>query len=82
MLTNYFTRLEGKKEKVENFALKLDMSKSYDRVEWVFVMRMMRQLGFNDRWLSLINRCINSVDYAVVLNGKRGLWFQSSRGLS
>jgi hypothetical protein len=30
-------------------ALKLDMSKSYDRVEWVFLQEVMRRLSFEDK---------------------------------
>ena len=39
-------------------ALKLDMSKEYDRVEWVFVEEVMRSLGYNDQLILKIMRCV------------------------
>ncbi|KAA3486371.1 reverse transcriptase [Gossypium australe] len=32
------------------FALKLDMTKAYDKVEWCFTERLMRRMGFNEEW--------------------------------
>jgi hypothetical protein len=32
-------------------AVKLDMHKAYNRVEWIFLENMMRKLGFAERWV-------------------------------
>jgi hypothetical protein len=40
-------------------AVKLDMHKAYDRVEWVFLENMMRRLGFDERWIALMMACVS-----------------------
>ena len=32
-------------------AMKLDMSKAHDRIEWNFLCRLMAKMGFEDRWI-------------------------------
>ncbi|XP_041017886.1 uncharacterized protein LOC121260102 [Juglans microcarpa x Juglans regia] len=72
------TRLKGK----DSFmALKLDMSKAYDRIEWDFLASVMHKMGFSDSWISLVMKCVTSVTYSLLLSGVSQPFFCPSRGL-
>jgi hypothetical protein len=64
-----------------NCAVKLDMHKAYDRVEWVFLENMMRRLGFDERWVSLMMACVRSVRYQIKFNSGETDVFTPTRGL-
>ena len=62
-------------------AVKLDMHKAYDRVEWGFLEKIMLKMGFASQWVDLIMACVTSVKYKVRVNGMETESFLLTRGL-
>lgn len=67
--------------KSDFIAIKTDMSKAYDRVEWDFLEALFLKLGFHRRWVSWIMLCVRSVSYSVLLNGQSYGHFTLKRGI-
>ncbi|XP_018487838.1 uncharacterized protein LOC108858408 [Raphanus sativus] len=50
-------------------AVKTDMSKAYDRLEWDFISLVLLRLGFHQNLVDCIMQCISSVTYSFLING-------------
>ncbi|KAL0387735.1 UNVERIFIED_CONTAM: putative mitochondrial protein [Sesamum radiatum] len=50
-------------------ALKLDVSKAYDKVEGTFLERVLFKLGFPPCFIRLVMLCVSSVSYSFMLGG-------------
>lgn len=61
--------IRHKKDKMGACAIKLDMAKAYDYVEWRHLEIIMKALGFPDSWYALVMRCVSSVTFSVQVYG-------------
>jgi hypothetical protein len=62
-------------------AMKLDMSKAYDKLEWDFLESMLRKLGFARRWINPLMPCVHTVTYSILINGQPHSHIVPKRGI-
>jgi hypothetical protein len=72
---------QQRKRKYGSVALKLDMSMAYERVEWKFLEKVMQQMGFHHKWVTIMMECISTVSYSILINGEPHGYIKPSQGL-
>lgn len=69
------------KSKHSLMAIKIDMAKAFDTLSWACLDSMLHLLGFHPAWCLMIQRCISSASFSILLNGSPEGLFHSTRGL-
>lgn len=68
-LWNISKPLKGNKGKSKWCAIKVDMSKAFDKVEWGYLFQIMICLGFSKHWCNLVRKCITITTLSTLING-------------
>src|SRR3954469_15793315 len=63
------------------FAIKVDLSKAYDRISWEFIWRTLQEIRIPEKMMAVIMHSITSVETNVNWNGARNTFFRPQRGI-
>lgn len=66
----HYLKHKKKGKKVE-VAVKVDMNKAFDILEWDFIEGVMKKMGFGEKWVRWIMECVRSVSLNLVVGGKK-----------
>lgn len=67
--------------KLKGMILKVDLSKAFDRVNWLYIRMLLTHLGFPYAYIKWIMCCITNVSFSVLINGAATSFFHAECGL-
>jgi hypothetical protein len=64
-----------------NLALKIDITKAFDTLEWPFLLKVLKSFGFNDVFCNWINMILKSATLYISNNGTLHGYFKCNIGV-
>lgn len=61
--------ISNKKGRVGYMAIKVDLEKAYDKIEWSFIKEVLMNANLPKNLISLIMSCVSSVSTSILFNG-------------
>ena len=61
--------------------IKVDLEKTYDRLDWDFLANTLKEIGVSNRLRSLISNCVSLFSMKVMWNGQPLNTFNLTRGI-
>jgi len=80
-LTSEAINLLNKRYHGGNLAMKLDIAKAFDTLDWNFLLNVLKNFGFNERFCKWIHSILLSAKLSISINGKLHGYFSCSRGV-
>ena len=71
----------AKTKKAKGAILKIDLSKAFDKVSWIYLKLLLTHQGFNYAFIKWVFTCITTTSFDVLINGAASPFFHSKRGL-
>ena len=81
LLAQEILRGYNRKQNVKKYALKIDLQKAYDTLDWQFLKSTLERFGFHSKMVGWIMTCVTTTKFSVNVNGDRIGCFSGGRGL-
>ncbi|XP_062103545.1 uncharacterized protein LOC133814624 [Humulus lupulus] len=62
-------------------AIKIDLSKAYDTVDWEFLEDLLKALNFPMKFIGWVMSCVQNTSYSLLMNGRIQGKFKGEKGL-
>ena len=76
-----FQTVNSKRGRKGLMAIKIDIEKAFDRMEWNFILAILSKLGFHSTWINWIRIYITSPSFSILINSSPFSHFTPERGL-
>jgi len=61
--------------------MQLDIAKAYDKVNWIYIKKVLTAFGFDHNWVRWVMALVTSSSFSILVNGSPSKFFILSRGL-
>ncbi|GKA98042.1 RNA-directed DNA polymerase, eukaryota, reverse transcriptase zinc-binding domain protein [Tanacetum coccineum] len=70
-----------RKDGPSRVAMKIDIQKTYDTVNWKFLEAILKGFGFHEKMVHCIICCVTTTSFSINVNGESCGYFKGGRGL-
>ncbi|GJU75090.1 RNA-directed DNA polymerase, eukaryota, reverse transcriptase zinc-binding domain protein [Tanacetum coccineum] len=70
-----------RKDGPNRVAMKIDIQKAYDTVNWKFLKAILKGFGFHEKMVQWITCCITTVSFSISMNGESFGYFKGGKAL-
>jgi hypothetical protein len=64
-----------------NLAIKIDIAKAFDTLDWHFLLKVLKSFGFCETFCNWIQTILHSAKLSISINGKQEGFFSCTRGV-
>ncbi|GJY86836.1 RNA-directed DNA polymerase, eukaryota, reverse transcriptase zinc-binding domain protein [Tanacetum coccineum] len=81
LLSQEILRGYRRKNGPKRCAMKIELQKAYDTINWSYLETILYRFGFHSRMVGWIMQCVQTACFTICINGERHGYFKGGRGL-